>query len=316
MRTSVMPRGVGHGRFGRLRRTLALALAGLGLAAGGCLHADHAAQPLIAPPPDGSVPRELKKVMLPEYVIEPPDVLRIEALIRVPEVDEKTKETARDPKTNKVVFTKMTQSTPLQPVFGDYTVRPDGRVYLGIFESVPVAGLTVSQAAAAVRAQLIPRINEDTGGLVPESLLVVLDVAQYNSKRVTVFLDNGGQGEQVFALPVTGSECVLDAITSVGGLPPTASKRNIWVARRTPHVGQPEQILPVDWVGISQHGVTATNYQLMPGDRVYVKSQRLVTVYNSLDRFFNPIERVFGFALLGSSTVNQISGRGTGFNGR
>ena len=82
-----------------------------------------------------------------------------------------------------------------------------------------------------------------------------------------------------------------------------------------PHPGQPWQILPVDWIGITQHGVTWTNYQVMPGDRIYVKAQRLVTIDRNLARIISPIERIFGITLLGSSTVNQIKNRQTTTNG-
>jgi polysaccharide biosynthesis/export protein len=105
----------------------------------------------------------------------------------------------------------------------------------------------------------------------------------------------------------------MDAIANIGGLSEVSSKRNIWIARRTPHAGQPWQILPVDWVGTSQHGITYTNYQIMPGDRVYVKAQRLVTIDRTLARIIAPFERMFGIALLGSSTYNQFAGRGNGF---
>jgi polysaccharide export outer membrane protein len=151
-------------------------------------------------------------------------------------------------------------------------------------------------------------------GVRPESLIVIVDVLAYNSKRYYVITDGGGYGEQVFPFPITGSEKVLDAIANINGLPAVASRRNIWVARRCPHPNQPWQILPVDWVGITQHGLTETNYQIMPGDRVYVKAQRLVTIDTALARIFSPIERVFGITLLGASTVNQVSGRGNGFN--
>jgi polysaccharide export outer membrane protein len=114
---------------------------------------------------------------------------------------------------------------------------------------------------------------------------------------------------------VTGSETVLDALANVNGLPAVASRRNIWVARRTPHPDQPWQVLPVDWVGITQHGITATNYQLLPGDRIYVKAQRLVTIDTALARILSPVERMFGVTLLGAATVNQIKGRGFGFGG-
>ena len=138
-------------------------------------------------------------------------------------------------------------------------------------------------------------------------------MTQYNSKRFYVIFDGAGLGEQVIPQPITGSETVLDAVAAVNGLPSVASKRNIWVARRTPHPDCPEQILVVDWVGITQHGLTTTNYQIMPGDRVYVKAQRLVTIDNTLIRVFAPIEKLFGVTLLGASTVNQLQGRGTGF---
>ncbi len=166
------------------------------------------------------------------------------------------------------------------------------------------------QATEAVRQVLLREVNKESGGPPPETLLLVLDVSQYNSKRYYIFFDGGGQGEQVFGLPIQGSDTVLDAITQVQGLPAIASKRNIWIARRTPNPGQPEQILPVDWVGISQHGITTTNYQVMPGDRIYVKAQRLVTIDNTLARVIAPLDRLFGVTLLGTSTVNQISGRG------
>ena len=167
--------------------------------------------------------------------------------------------------------------------------------------------------AEAIRKQVVSNPVLQEVARKGENIVVILDVTAYNSKRYYVLFDGGGWGEQVISFPITGSETVLDAIANVGGLADVASKRNIWVARRTPHPGQPWQILPVDWVGISQHGITFTNYQILPGDRLYVKAQRLVTLDRTLARIFAPVERVFGVTLLGASTVNQISGRGSGF---
>ena len=178
---------------------------------------------------------------------------------------------------------------------------------------IKVAGFSLSQAVAAVREAIGRQVLAEAGGVDPEQLLVVMDVSQYNSKRYYVIFDGGGAGEQVLPFPVTGSETVLDAVGNVFGLPAVASKRNIWVARRCPVPGRPDQILPVDWVGITQHGITLTNYQVMPGDRIYVKAQRLVTIDNALARVLTPVERLFSFTLLGASTVNQVSGRGIGF---
>jgi polysaccharide biosynthesis/export protein len=41
-----------------------------------------------------------------------------------------------------------------------------------------------------------------------------------------------------------------------------------------------------------------------------------VTIDRTLARLLAPVERVFGITLLGASTINQISGRGNGFNGQ
>ncbi len=300
------------GARGKLRRAAAVLLTGVGLAAVGCVtdHPIHEAIAehrggVIAVPPPGEVPAELSKVQLPEYVIEPPDVLWIQVatLARV------GAETGKDKKDE--LAGDQLRSLPIQPIQGDHTVRPDGTVYLGVYGSVPVAGYTISQAAQAIREAVARQSAVIGAGIKPESLVVVLDVTQYASKKYYVVLDGGGAGEQVIPFPITGSETVLDALANVYGLPPVASKRNIWVARRCPIPGHPEQILPVDWVGITQHGITATNYQIMPGDRIYVKAQRLVTIDTTLARIISPIERLFGVTLLGASTVNEISGRFT-----
>jgi polysaccharide export outer membrane protein len=303
---------------GTLGRAVAVLLTVGGLAAAGCVHTGqaplvvnpHAGPPIVVPPP-GAVPTELGKVTLPEYVIEPPDVLRIEAyLISRPEDRKDEKDDKKDPKDARTG--EELRSLPLQPVFGEYQVRPDGTVFLGIYGSVPVAGYTLRQAAMTIREILAKQVYPPSG-VDPNKMIVLLDVTQYQSKRYYVILDGGGNGEQVTPFPVTGSETVLDALANVNGLHAVASKRNIWVARRCPIPGQPEQILPVDWVGITQHGVTATNWQVMPGDRIYVKAQRLVTIDTALARILNPVERLFGVTLLGATTVNQISGRGSGF---
>ena len=302
-------------------RRLALLAATLLPALSGCLSPQmqdagfgprYSRTPVALPAP-GTIPSELNKVTLPEYVIEPPDVLRIDVLVREPKRDPKTNDPVLDKKTGKKELTDNLRSLPLQPVFSEYAVRPDGTVYLGIYGEVSVAGYTLKQAAQAVRDHLAKRAFNESAGVDPESLLLVMDVTQYNSKRFYVIFDGAGLGEQVIPQPITGSETVLDAVAAVNGLPSVASKRNIWVARRTPHPDCPEQILTVDWVGITQHGLTTTNYQIMPGDRVYVKAQRLVTIDNTLARVFAPIEKLFGVTLLGASTVNQVQGRGLGF---
>ena len=77
--------------------------------------------------------------------------------------------------------------------------------------------------------------------------------------------------------------------------------------------------MPVDWQAITKRGSTATNYQLLPGDRVYVAVDPLVATDSFLAKVVSPIERVLGVVLLGNSAVIQLrngntgSGNGSGF---
>jgi polysaccharide export outer membrane protein len=222
------------------------------------------------------VPREGAKVSLPPYVLEPPDILLIET----------------------------TQGLPDQRIRGQHLVRPDGTVNLGIYGSVSVGGLTIDQAKEVIGRQLSIRIKDfDLRNLN-------VDVLAYNSKFYYIVTDGGGYGEQVFRVPITGSETVLDGISQIYGLPAVASKKRIWVARRSSD-GMSDQVLPVDWNGIVRSGSTATNYQILPGDRIYVDANRWVRFDTKVARFLSPFERMFGFTLLGSETVNSIAGRGT-----
>jgi polysaccharide export outer membrane protein len=247
----------------------------------------HGALVMDGAPPSPPVPHEQARVLLPPYVIDPPDVLLVES----------------------------TEKLPDQPIRGQHLVRPDGTIGLGIYGSVRVAGMTLDQAKQAIAQQLASRIALFKND--PEAALKVLsvDVLAYNSKFYYVITDGGGYGEQVTRFPITGNETVLDAISQIGGLHAVASRKHIWLARTTGgHPGM--QTYPVDWCGITQRGDVSTNYQVMPNDRIYVKAKGLVTFDTALARVLSPIERIFGVTLLGSTTVNSISGRGLGFGNR
>ena len=48
------------------------------------------------------------------------------------------------------------------------------------------------------------------------------------------------------------------------------SSTQIWIARPAPGGTGYEQILPIDYEAISKGGSSATNYQILPGDRVFI----------------------------------------------
>lgn len=267
-------------------RTLRLlpAIFALILGVSGCVTTPK--QNVIAPVPD--VPRELDKSTLPPYVIEPPDILYVEILVPPVNADKQPYSTALSP----------------QPVSGQFLVRPDGTIGLGIYGSVHVTGLTCDQARERVREFIAKGIQHKAA----DAIQVVVDVAAYNSKVYYVITDGAGFGMQVNPFPVTGSETVLDALGRIGGVPAVGSTKRIWIARRAPGTSA-EQILPVDFAAVATEGSTLTNYQVLPGDRIYVQAQKLISVDNAIAKVLSPVERVFGVVLLGSSTVNNVSGR-------
>jgi polysaccharide export outer membrane protein len=186
-----------------------------------------------------------------------------------------------------------------QPIAGQHLVNPDGTVHIGAYGQVRVAGLTLEAARQAIADMLRPHDTEF------EIKRLNVDMLAYNSKKYYVITDGAGAGEQVYTFPVTGNDFVLDAIGHIGGLPPVASKRHIWVARRNAGGGY-DSILPVDWIGTTQRGVGLTNYHIMPGDRVYVYSDKWRRADSNVQKVLSPFERILGATLLGASTVQEI----------
>ena len=319
------------------------------LAAGGagCAHRDLTV-------PSFEAPRELQKVNHPEYRIEPPDVLQIDALqamplppykirpldalsvtipealpdapvknvfvvdpdgvldfgpeypkvkvsgMTLPEAKAAIEKTLKDnPLKNPRTEITLYQGRGVQQIRGQHLVRPDGTVGLGQYGSVNVSGVTLTEAKVRIEAHLRQYLQD------PE---VTIDVLSYNSKVYYVILDGGGVGQQVARLAATGNETVLDAISQVSGLTPVSDAHRIWVSRPGPDGC--ESILPVDWNAVTMCGQTRTNYQILPGDRVYVKAYPLVALDSTLARVFAPIERLLGVALLGNSTVRAFGPRG------
>lgn len=191
----------------------------------------------------------------------------------------------------------LAQFRGVQQTRGEHLVRPDGTINLGSYGCVYIAGLTLQQAKVAIERHLSQYLQD------PE---ISVDVFAYNSKVYYVITDGAGFGMQVFRFPVTGNETVLDAITNIQGLPAVASSKKIWVARPAPAQHHCAQILPVDWAAIVQGGVTSTNYQLFPGDRVYVQSDSWIRFDNMMAKVLAPFERLLGITFLTSSTIQNF----------
>ncbi|HLJ12359.1 MAG TPA: polysaccharide biosynthesis/export family protein [Planctomycetaceae bacterium] len=196
---------------------------------------------------------------------------------------------------------KVTVSMPnvngKQLISGEHLIRPDGTVSLGVYGSVYVNGMTLDEVKSAVEEHLSHYIHQ------PE---MQIDVLAYNSKVIYVISDGAGSGESLVRVPFTGNETVLDVMSQVDGLSEVSAKNNLWLARPGPHGSEVTQKMAIDWRGITQDAVTTTNYQLLPGDRIYVKADPLIVADSTIAKFTVPLSRLLGFTLLGNGTVRSL----------
>ena len=226
-----------------------------------------------------AAPHELAMRPLPDYRIEPPDVISIEM-----------------PKPQLIPGSEL--GPVVQAVTGQYLVAPDGTVNLRKYGRVGVMGKTVAEARLAIQKQLAAYL------VSPEPLV---DVVAYNSKVYYIITQGAGLGDSVRRLPITGSDTVLGAISQVNGLSQVSSKK-ICVVRPSASDSGKATILPVDWDAITGRGATATNYQLFPGDRVFIAQDPQVTRSNLITAKTAPIERIMGIISLTTSTMSSLSG--------
>jgi polysaccharide export outer membrane protein len=302
-----------------------------------------------------TVPRELEKITLPDYVIEPPDVLLIDALKVIPKppyriepldvlqiavegtppeqpinglfavdtggmvqlgaaygavrlagmtIEEATSAIDRHLRivlTAPRVSVSLAQTAGQQQIVGEHLVGQDGTVNLGTYGTVYVTGMTVDQAREAIETHLanLPR------GL--QNPKISVNVFEYRSKAYYVITESTGAGDRVVRLPVMGNETVLDAMSLVGGTTQLSSK-TIWVARPAPGDVHCDQILPVNWREITRGGSTRTNYQVLPGDRIFIAEDRMIAMEATIAKMTAPFERMFGLVLLGAQAV-QVTNR-------
>ncbi len=146
---------------------------------------------------------------------------------------------------------------------GDQPVLPDGTIELGKYGRPVVSGKTVPEIEAVV--------NQVVQAGEKEKVQLTVRLIGRQSKVFYVVGEVNAPG----AYPLAGRETVLDGLMVAGGLSRQADDRNIIVSRPT----QPDGcrvVLPVCYNQIVQLGDTASNYQLQPGDRIYVPSAGLM----------------------------------------
>jgi protein involved in polysaccharide export with SLBB domain len=187
-----------------------------------------------------------------------------------------------------LLIVEVLEALPGRPISGERLVRPDGKISLGFYGEIYVAGLTIPEVKEKVVLHLRKYLNDDILGLVcvdedgnykrdenckvivcdpKDTDRVFVDVTAYNSKNYYV----QGAVRSPGLLPVTGHETVLDAINYVGGLSPRADRDNVILYRKGKDGGL--QRLPINIDQITMGDDPTTNYQLQPGDRLVIPAR-------------------------------------------
>jgi polysaccharide biosynthesis/export protein len=205
-----------------------------------------------ANPAPAAIPKETQKALHPAYVVEPGDTL----LVQPADLD-----------------------SPIR-LPGDQPVLADGTIDLGRFGRPVVAGKTLpaieTEVTDIIRAAVKAEAEKAVAAKDPAALRdaptgpVVVTVRLVGRASKVYYVIGEVNAPGVF--PITGRETVLDGVFAAGNLTRKASTKNIILSRPTNPCGC-RIVLPVCWDDITQLADPSTNYQLMPGDRIYVPSK-------------------------------------------
>jgi protein involved in polysaccharide export with SLBB domain len=154
---------------------------------------------------------------------------------------------------------------------GDQPILPDGTINLGKYGHLQVMGRTVQEIEEMVRNAV--KVTVKDAGYISVRL------SARQSKVYYVIGEVNSPG----SFQLSGRETVLDALLQAGGLTDQASRDQIILSRPT-KPNCPRIVLPVCWKQIVQLGDTATNYQIAPGDRIYVPTRSMLSSIPLLNR--------------------------------
>ncbi len=196
------------------------------------------------------VPHEMAKVVQVSHRVEPGDVLVIEntdydSPVRFP---------------------------------SDQTVQADGTIDLGQYGRIDVAGLTLDQIKQRTQTRVAAH-HRQPAGLAQAAFdgqsgdqanpTAQLSVRMISNESSVIYVL--GEVNAPGSYPVVGRETVLDAIIAAGGLTDRANEHKL-ILTRPASLREPRKILPICYQQIVQLGDTSTNFQVRPGDRIYVPS--------------------------------------------
>ena len=193
-----------------------------------------------------NIPREFQKVTMPDYVVEPPDLIIVEVLEALPGPADLRRAAGAARRQDLAGFLRRgLRRRPDDPRGQGEDRPPPAEVH---HRRDPRAGRDRRRDRRARDRSQDQASRVRSTRRTPTAVFV--DVTAYNSKNYYILGDVLIPGK----LPITGNETVLDAINYAGGLMPTAAPQNIRLVRPAPPGACCEQILPVNLSAITSGG--------------------------------------------------------------
>jgi polysaccharide export outer membrane protein len=162
----------------------------------------------------------------------------------------------------------------------ELTIRPDGRISLDLIGDVVVEGKSVDE----IRGEILARIKEY---IVSPEVSVVL--ATSASRRYYVF----GEVLRPGAYPLIGRVTAIDALASAAGETRFSALNSSRLVRVSPEASQ---IFPVRLRDIRESGDASTNYELRPGDVIFVPPSTPARIGYAISMVFLPLQAILGLA--------------------
>jgi polysaccharide export outer membrane protein len=166
-------------------------------------------------------------------------------------------------------------------------VRPDGRISLDLIGDVFVEGKTVDE----IRGDISERLK---AFIVSPDVSVTLRESRSRTYYVFGYVSRPG------AYPLVGRVTAVDALARANGPTIFASPNASRLVRGN---GEAASIYAVKYKSITEFGDPKTNYELQPGDIIYVPARTSAQIGFALQMIFFPIQQVIG---LGAQSITTV----------